>query len=304
VFYLGRFFVIRSFVHRLDYISNLFRCFSIYSLENGLVTEETVSSSLAFDGLSFRDVNRVLSAVSSDGLNWVGEQGVRIDPQDFCLANTGVMAPSDSYIDSNGTIHQYIWTVTCKNQYYKNASAGLFEFTSIDGLTFNIGSAPIISGYFFKDSYEGNPDDPGMRMDNAPVVMTPDGLRAYLYTYCPQPQCADRAEKTGYYSVLIYLFPGGGVFLDDRLDALYTNPLSSTNFCYLSIRSSQERSSHILVITFRYLREDGSYLCAVSKVPFKTFNSVTDTDHMSERLQRGNILTAQLLFTSRDLYFS
>jgi hypothetical protein len=30
---------------------------------------------------------------------------------------------------------------------------------------------------------------------------------------------------------------------------------------------------------------------------------VADTDHMSERLQRGNILTAQLLFASRDSYF-
>jgi hypothetical protein len=147
------------------------------------------------------DVNRVLSAVSSDRLQWIREQGIRIDPQDFCPANTRVMDPTDSYIDSNGIIHQYIWTVKCKNRYYKDAIAGLFEFTSIDGLTFNIGSAPIIAGYYFKDSYTRKPDDPGMRTDSAPVVMTPEGLRAYLFTYCSQPRCADWSE-TGYYSIL------------------------------------------------------------------------------------------------------
>ena len=145
------------------------------------------------------DVNRVLSAVSSDGLNWVREQGIRIDPQDFCPANTRVMDPSDSYIDSNGVIHQYIWTVKCKNRYYKDAIAGLFEFTSFDGLTFSIGATPVIAGYYFKDCYKGKPNDPGMRTDNAPIVMTPDGLRAYLFTYNPQSQCTDWTG--GYYSI-------------------------------------------------------------------------------------------------------
>jgi hypothetical protein len=146
------------------------------------------------------DVNRVMSAISSDGLNWVREQGIRIDPQNFCPANTRVMDPGDSYIDSNGVIHQYIWTVKCKNRYYQGAVAGLFEFTSVDGVTFSIGATPIISGYYFQECYTGKPDDPGMRTDNAPVVMTPDGLRAYLFTYNPQSQCA--AWTGGYYSIL------------------------------------------------------------------------------------------------------
>jgi predicted GH43/DUF377 family glycosyl hydrolase len=146
------------------------------------------------------NVARVLSAVSSDGLNWVREEGVRLDPQILCPANPYI-EPSDPFIDSNGIIHQYIWTTTCKNQSWKGAIAGMFDFTSVDGLTFSIGRSPIITGYYFKDAYSGKPDNPGARMDNAPVVMTPDGLRVYLYTYCPQPQCADWPE-TGYYSAL------------------------------------------------------------------------------------------------------
>lgn len=145
-------------------------------------------------------VSRVLSAVSSDGLNWVREQGVRLDPQVLCPPNPDIGA-SDPFVDSHGVIHQYIWTVTCKNQHWQGAVAGMFDFTSADGLTFSPGPTPLITGYYFKDVYTGRPDDPAARMDNAPVVMTPDGLRAYLFTYCPQTKCADWSEM-GYYSVL------------------------------------------------------------------------------------------------------
>ena len=130
-------------------------------------------------------VSRVLSAVSSDGLNWAREPGVRIDPQLLCPANPDI-GPSDPFIDSDGIMHQYIWTVKCKNKSWAGAVVGLFDFTSVDGLTFSIGSEPIISGYYFKDFYTGKPDDPGVRADNAPVIMTPEGLRAYLYIYCPR----------------------------------------------------------------------------------------------------------------------
>ena len=146
------------------------------------------------------DVSRVLSAVSPDGLNWVREQGVRIDPQVLCPANPDIGA-STPFVDSHGVIHQYIWTVTCKNQNWLGSVAGMFDFTSVDGLTFNPGAAPLITGYYFKDVYTGKPADPAARMDNAPVIMTPDGLRAYLYTYCPQTQCADWSEM-GYYSMV------------------------------------------------------------------------------------------------------
>jgi hypothetical protein len=149
------------------------------------------------------NVGRGLSAVSSDGLNWVREQGVRIDPQILCPANPDI-GPSDPFIDSNGIIHQYIWTVTCRNQSWQGAVAGLFDFTSVDGLTFSIGSEPIISGYYFKDLSTGKPADPGARADNAPVIMTPEGLRAYLFMYCPRfdlSECTDWPEM-GYYSVL------------------------------------------------------------------------------------------------------
>ncbi len=146
------------------------------------------------------EVWRVLSAVSSDGLNWVREQGVRLDPRSLCPANT-VIGPSDPFVDSKGVIHQYIWTVTCKNQNWQGAVAGMFDFTSVDGLTFSPGPAPLITGYYFKDVYTGKPDDPAARMDNAPVIMTPEGLRAYLFTYCPQTECADWSEM-GYYSMV------------------------------------------------------------------------------------------------------
>jgi hypothetical protein len=149
------------------------------------------------------NVSRVLSAVSPDGLNWTREQGVRIDPQILCPANPDI-GPSDPFVDSNGIIHQYIWTVKCKNKSWQGVVSGLFDFTSVDGLTFSMGSDPIVSGYYFKNTYTRKPDDPGVRADNAPVIMTPDGLRAYLYLYCPRfdlPQCADWPEM-GYYSIL------------------------------------------------------------------------------------------------------
>jgi hypothetical protein len=148
-------------------------------------------------------VQRVLSALSSDGLNWVREQGVRIDPQILCPANPDT-GPSDPFIDSNGIIHQYIWTVTCKNQSWKDAVVGLFDFTSVDGLTYNIGPEPIVSGYYRKDLYTGKPWDPQVRADNAPVIMTPKGLRAYLNMYCPRGDLSECTEwpEMGYYSIL------------------------------------------------------------------------------------------------------
>ena len=149
------------------------------------------------------NVSRVVSAVSLDGLNWTREQGVRIDPQILCPANPDI-GPSDPFVDSDGIMHQYIWTVKCKNKSWQGVVSGLFDFTSVDGLTFSMGSEPIVSGYYFKDTYTRKPDDPGVRADNAPAIMTPDGLRAYLYLYCPRSdlvQCADWPEM-GYYSIL------------------------------------------------------------------------------------------------------
>ena len=148
-------------------------------------------------------VSRVLSAISPDGLNWTREQGVRIDPQVLCPANPDI-GPGSSFVDSAGVIHQYIWTVKCRNKAWQGVVSGLFDFTSVDGLTFHMGSEPIVSGYAFKDTYTRKPDDPGVRADNAPAIMTPDGLRAYLYLYCPRAdlaQCADWPEM-GYYSIL------------------------------------------------------------------------------------------------------
>jgi|GEM_PF-1939102 len=149
------------------------------------------------------NISRMLSAVSPDGLNWVREQGVRIDPQILCPANPD-MGPSDPFIDSNGVMHQYIWTATCKNRSWKDPVVGLFDFTSVDGLTFSISPDPVVSGYYRKDLYTGKPGDPQVRADNSPVIMTPDGLRAYLFMYCPRfdlTECTEWPEM-GYYSIL------------------------------------------------------------------------------------------------------
>jgi hypothetical protein len=149
------------------------------------------------------NVGRVLSAVSSDGLNWVREQGVRIDPQILCPANPDI-GPGAPFVDSNGIIHQYIWTATCKNQSWKDAVVGLFDSTSADGLTFSISPEPVVSGYYRKELYTGKPWDPQVRADNPPVIMTPEGLRAYLFMYCPRfdlTECTEWPEM-GYYSIL------------------------------------------------------------------------------------------------------
>lgn len=181
----GLHFVVEDGI-RLEYLANEYESYGL--VRPRVVSLEDGSYRMYYGALS-NDVHRILSAVSSDGLTWVREYGVRFDPRIVCPAATRLTGSSDLFVDENGIFHHYLWIVKCKDQYYKDAVAGLFEFTSRDGLTFDISAAPVVAGYYFKDCYRGRLNDPGIRIDNVTLVITPEGLRAYLFTYDPQEQC-------------------------------------------------------------------------------------------------------------------
>ena len=134
-----------------------------------------------YHGIDNGNCWRVLSAVSQDGLEWTRENGARIDPSDLCPPATriGNAAP---FITSDGVYHLYIATGTCKEN-YANGKFGIFDFTSMDGLTFTPCEEPIIENYFKANSYTGDPSDPAVMPQDPAVIMTGSGLRMYLGVY-------------------------------------------------------------------------------------------------------------------------
>jgi hypothetical protein len=120
------------------------------------------------------DYDRILSALSSDGLDFTRESGVRLDR--LCPPETrfGGVTP---VIDAQGTEHVFAQTVRCTGNYV-NPQAGLFDGTTADGLTINIPSLPFVQGYS-KDGTVANSVHP----EDYTVVQTPDGLRVYFILY-------------------------------------------------------------------------------------------------------------------------
>lgn len=152
---------------------------------------------LALAGGGFRmyyhaisDYDRILSAVSSDGLNFTRETGVRLDR--LCPPQTsfGGVTP---VIDAQGTTHVFVRAVRCTGNYV-NAQAGLFDGTTADGLTVSIASSPFVQGYS-KDGTMTNGVDP----EDFAVVQTPDGLRVYFILY----NAGAVIPETAIYSVII-----------------------------------------------------------------------------------------------------
>ena len=135
------------------------------------------------------DYTRTLSAISSDGLDFVREDGVRLDK--LCPPEGG--APGITLIiDALGTFHTFTRATLCTGN-YENARAGLFDGTTTDGLAINIASSPFVQGYS-KDGTLANQVEP----EDFTVVQTPEGLRVYFILY----NAGKFIPETALYSVI------------------------------------------------------------------------------------------------------
>jgi hypothetical protein len=135
------------------------------------------------------DYGRILSAVSTDGLNFTRENGVRLDK--LCPAESGAPGVTP-FVDALGTIHTFLWGTRCTGN-YANAKAGLFDGTTADGLILNIAASPFVQGY----SKDGTMNTWIGPQDHA-VVQTPQGLRVYFILYGP----TGLVPETALYSVI------------------------------------------------------------------------------------------------------
>ena len=120
------------------------------------------------------DYDRILSALSPDGLNFTREEGVRLDR--LCPPETrfGGVTP---VIDAHGIVHVFAQAVRCADNYV-NPQAGIFEGTTNDGLVVNIAAVPFVQGYS-KDGTTSNSVHP----EDFTVVQTTQGLRVYFVLY-------------------------------------------------------------------------------------------------------------------------
>ena len=139
--------------------------------------------------------NKVLSAVSTDGLAFTREGGVRFDPMTTCPAGSRVNAKL--YLDLGGTYHMFSALAVCDDVNHTNEKIGIFEGTSSDGLTFTFSKTAVVQGYYIKSQYHGNPTDPFELPEDPMLVWTPAGLRMYF-------ACGNSSASTPdarYYSV-------------------------------------------------------------------------------------------------------
>jgi hypothetical protein len=141
----------------------------------------------------FSDTGRSLSALSTDGLEFVRESGVRVE--NLCPPETypGNVTP---IIDAHGTYHIFTRAVRCTGDYV-DARSGLFDGTTTDGLTINLAASPFVQGYS-KDETLNNQVDP---QDFAPV-QTPSGLRVYFILYNSGNGSNPVIPETAIYSVI------------------------------------------------------------------------------------------------------
>jgi hypothetical protein len=120
------------------------------------------------------DYDRILSALSSDGLSFTREEGVRLDRLCPPEMRFGGVTP---VIDAQVTVHVFAQTVRCTGNYV-NPQAGIFDGTTPDGLTINMPSLPVVQGY----SKDGTMDN-SVHPEDYTVVQTPEGLRIYFILY-------------------------------------------------------------------------------------------------------------------------
>lgn len=123
----------------------------------------------------------VVSAVSTDGLIWSGDDGIRLSPATYCppSGNTG---HCNVVLNNDGGYSMYITMNRC-GQGYSNEKPGLYELTSPDGLNFSLIDQPIVEEYFLGRSYTGSVMDPKAGVQDPAVVRTAEGLRIYFGLY-------------------------------------------------------------------------------------------------------------------------
>lgn len=139
-------------------------------------------------GRDGNDTDRELSALSPDAVNWTRESGVRINTSGSC-SGSGLIGIGDGgpIIDSEGTYHLYTAALRCNDGFIN----GIWDFTSSDGLTFTLGSTPLIGGYT-TDSNEVNPEDTA-------VIMINSEIRVYFAPYGTQGSVV---PESGIHSVI------------------------------------------------------------------------------------------------------
>lgn len=122
------------------------------------------------------DHGRTLSALSANGLDFVREDGVRLDI--LCPAED-VLNIVTPVIDATGAYRIFLWGTRCTGDYV-NARDGIFDGTTTDGLTITIAGAPLVQGYSKNGTMQTwiHPED-------FSVVQTPQGLRIYFILYGP-----------------------------------------------------------------------------------------------------------------------
>lgn len=144
------------------------------------------TSRMYYHGIGDNAYRRVLSAISSDGLNWTRESGVRIDPDDLCtgISHIGNTAP----LIYDNTYHLYVSTSLCGGGDFAN---GIADLTSTDGLTFTTTDEAVVEGYTTQ-SNEVNPEDPA-------AILTDQGIRLYFAPYGTQGAVV---SESGVYSLI------------------------------------------------------------------------------------------------------
>ena len=122
----------------------------------------------------------LLSARSSDGLNWTREEGTRFDWSAVCPPELG--GNYWPFIDSSGVFHLITVAVKCTGD-YENPKPGIWDGTSGNGLAFTLTATKIVEGYYRRESYDGNPGDPAVIAQDPAAIQTPTGLRIYFGLY-------------------------------------------------------------------------------------------------------------------------
>ena len=125
--------------------------------------------------------DRLLSATSTDGLTWTREAGVRLESASFCPPEDGPHNISPVY-DAAGNFHLFVTLTRCTGNYV-NAKSGIWDATSSDGLSFTFPASPVVSGYYRKSTYHGNPGDEFISPQDPAVMVTSSGLRMFFGLY-------------------------------------------------------------------------------------------------------------------------
>jgi len=141
----------------------------------------------------------LLSAISTDGLIWTREEGIRINAKSHCIDWAGSFL-SGPVIDANGTVRLYWGFLKCDSQ-GTNDHFGIFEFTSSDGLAFTQDPTLVVEGYYIQSKFKGSGSDPRL-FPTAPFgLITSAGLRLY-FSLVEKPTTGAPIAEQGVYCVL------------------------------------------------------------------------------------------------------